>query len=180
MSEVAVERKSRLRRLVGAFGGIAGLAAVISVVFTLMPTLKPCLGDDRASFTGAPVFPRVNFREHLVRTGVRREKAAQEPNLLGAEVRFSYQINDLRGQRLPVTSTLVAIERDGTLGPVVYGQDRAPATIIEPHDCSESGGTDLFVRIPNPRTRYRIVLELYRDERMNDRLDLTQTAVFRG
>jgi hypothetical protein len=169
---------TRFLTFVGLFvtvlGGSSGL------LFALKPSLKPCLGGDEASFTGAPVFPRVDFREHLVRTGVRREEAAQEPRLLGAEVRFSYQTSGFRGRELPVTWSLVVIERDGTLGPVVRGQDRALATNIEPTSCSEIGGTDLFVQIPNAGKRYRVVLELYRDQRLDDRLGLTQTVIFRG
>ena len=41
-------------------------------------------------------------------------------------------------------------------------------------------GKDLFVPIDDPRKRYRVVLELYRNQRLDDRIALTETAIFRG
>jgi hypothetical protein len=160
--------------LVTTVAGAAGL------LFTVAPHLQPCLGEAGADFTGAPVFPRVNFREHLIRNGERREDAAQEPDLTGAEIRFSYRVNGLRGHRLHMTWSLVEIERDGTLGAVVPGQDRALATIVVPDGCAETGGKDLFVPIPEAGLRYRAVLELYSDDTLSDRLDLIETPLFRG
>jgi hypothetical protein len=167
---------------------LLGVAAVLvtvigggtSLLFSLRPGLKPCLGGTEAAFTGAPVFPHVQFRDHLVRSGVSRQEAAQEPNVFGAEVRFSYRTSSFRGAQLPVTWSLVTIERDGTLGAVVRGQDRALAMIVTPDACSQSGGKDLFVQIPAVRKRYRVVLELYRNERLDERLALTETDIFRG
>lgn len=173
--------EGRVTRLLTTAGIVITLiAGGIGLLFSLRPSLRPCLGDTEATFTGAPVFPRVRFFDHLVRNGVRREDAAKEPNLVGAEVRFSYRTNGFRGAQLPLTWSLVTIERDGTLGPVVRGQDRALATTVTPDACSESGGKDLFVQIPEPRKRYRVVLELYRDKRLEDRVALTETAIFHG
>lgn len=181
MAESAVARTGRIARLLGT---VAVLVTVLgggtSLLFSLRPGLKPCLGDTDASFTGAPVFPRVLFRDHLVRTGVAREEAAEEPNLVGAEVRFSYRTSGFRGKRLPITWSLVRIERDGTLGAVVRGQDRALATTVTPDACAQGGGKDLFMQIPAPGRRYRVVLELYRNEHLNDRVALTETEIFRG
>jgi hypothetical protein len=156
------------------------IVASIGLVYTLRPSLKPCVGAEQATFTGVPVFPRVLFRDHLFRSGATRAEILQEPNILGAEVRFSYRTDDLRGKRLPITWSLVSIERDGTLGAVVRGQDRALAMLVTPDSCSETGGKDLFVPIPNPRKRYRVVLELYRDEQLRDRLALDETPIFSG
>jgi hypothetical protein len=107
----------------------------------------------------------------------RSSVAGRDPskNLLGAEVRFSYRTNSFRGAQLPVTWSLVRIERDGTLGPVVRGQDRALATTVTPDACSATGGKDPFVAIPQPGKRYRVVLELYRNGRLDDRLALAET-----
>ncbi len=156
------------------------LAGVTSLLFYVRPGLKPCLGGSSAAFTGAPVFPHVRFRDHLVRDGDSREEAAKEPDLLGAEVRFSYRAKDLRGAELPLTWSLVSIERDGALGAVVPDQDRALAMTVSPQACTESGGKDLFVVIPSPHTRYRVVLELYRDANRDDRLALLETSIFHG
>lgn len=160
--------------VVTILGGGAGL------LFSVRPSLRPCLGGSDAEFTGAPVFPHVLFRDHLVRQGVPREEAAKEPNVLGAEIRFSYRTDSFRGAQLPLTWSLVTIERDGTLGAVVRGQDRALAVTVTPDSCSESGGKDLFVPIDDPEKRYRVVLELYRNQRLDDRIALTETAIFRG
>jgi hypothetical protein len=51
---------------------------------------------------------------------------------------------------------------------------------VSPESCSETGGKDLFVQIPVPGKRYRVVLELYRGDSLADRLALTETDPFRG
>ena len=168
------------RVLAGAAVLVSIAAGAVGLLFTLKPDLKPCLGETSAEFTGAPVFPQVRFRDHLIRIGVRKERVAREPNLLGAEIRFSYRTTGLRGTKLTITWSLITIGRDGTIGAVVRGQDRALAMTVSPESCSETGGKDLFVQIPNPGKRYRVVLELYRDEALVDRLALAETDPFRG
>jgi hypothetical protein len=156
------------------------LVAGLGLVYTVRPSLKPCVGASQAKFTGVPVFPHVRFRDHLFRSGATRAEIEQEPNIVGAEVRFSYRTDDLRGAKLPITWSLVSIERDGTLGAVVRGQDRALAMLVTPDSCSETGGKDLFVPIPDPKKRYRVVLELYREQQLRDRLALEETPIFSG
>ena len=151
-----------------------------SLLLSLRPGLRPCLGGSTANFTGAPVFPHVRFRDHQLRAGVPRQDVAKEPNLLGAEVRFSYRASDLRGADLPLTWSLVTVEKDGALGAVVPGEDRALATTVKPNACTENGGKDLWVPIPDSRKRYRIVLELYRDATRANRLALMETSIFHG
>ena len=99
------------------------LVAGTGLLFTLAPSLTPCLGDSNASFTGAPVFPKMPFHDFLVRNGTRKEDLADEPNLIGAEVRFSFHTTGLRGSDLRILWTLVAVERDDTRG-AVDPQDR--------------------------------------------------------
>jgi hypothetical protein len=181
MAKTSGERTGRTMRVLTAIGIIVPvLAGIVSLLFYLRPGLKPCLGGSSATFTGAPVFPHVRFRDHLIRDGTSRQEAAKEPNLLGAEVRFSYRANDLRGAELPLTWSLVTIRHDGTLGAVVPDQDRALAMTVAPNACTESGGKDLFVVIPSPKLRYRVVLELYRNARRDDRLALFETSIFHG
>lgn len=168
-------------RIVKALAVIIPLvAATIALVFTVRPSLKPCVGASGAEFTGVPVFPHVRFRDHLFRSGASRAEILSEPNILGAEVRFSYKTDDLRGAKLPITWSLVSIETDGTLGAVVRGQDRALAMLVTPDSCSGTGGKDLFVPIPDKRKRYRVVLELYREQNLRDRLALEETPIFSG
>jgi hypothetical protein len=167
MPEDGQESSRRITRVLSTIAVLVTVVAgAVGLTFTLRPSLRPCLGDSEASFTGAPVFPRVQFHDHLIRTGVPREVVRKEPNLSGAQ--------------LPVTWSLVRIERDGTLGAVVRGQDRALAMTVTPDACSESGGHDLFVQIPAPGERYRVVLELYRTVRLEDRLALAETPIFHG
>ena len=80
-------------RFVKALAVIVPLVvASLGLVYTLRPSLKPCVGASDAEFTGVPVFPRVRFWDHLYRSGMSRAdiKKSDEPNVLGAEVRFSY------------------------------------------------------------------------------------------
>jgi len=168
-------------RLLKALAVIVPIAvASLGLVYTVRPSLKPCVGASQAQFTGVPVFPHVRFRDHLFRSGAARAEIEKEPNILGAEVRFSYRTDDLRGAKLPITWSLVSIERDGTLGAVVRGQDRALAMLVSPDSCTETGGKDLFVPIPDPKKRYRVVLELYREQQLRDRLALEETPIFSG
>lgn len=181
MPEGADPEKRRWTRVLTTVGALIGvIAGAIGLAFTIAPQLKPCLGDNSVVFTGAPVFPHVHFRDSLIRSGIPKEKVAKEPDLLGAEVRFSYRTSGFRGGKLAVTWSLLKIERDGTLGAVVAGQDRALATTVTPETCSEVGGKDLFVQIPDARARYLVVLELYRNRQLQDRLALTETDPFRG
>jgi hypothetical protein len=181
MAKEAGEGKGSTTRILSFAGLIISLiAGTLGLLFTLKPEWKPCLGDTDASFTGAPAFPRVAFRDHLVRTGSSREEAAQEPNLIGAEIRFSYRTSGFRGENLPLTWSLLSVGRDGTLGAVARGQDRALAMTVSPRSCSSTGGKDLFIEIPQPGRHYQVVLELYRDRNLRDRVALTQTDVFRG
>lgn len=168
-------------RVITAIGIVVSvLVGGSSLLLSLRPGLRPCLGGSTASFTGAPVFPHVLFRDHQIRMGVPREDAAKEPNLLGAEVRFSYRASDLRGAELPLTWSLVTVEKDGTLGAVVAGEDRALAMTVKPNACTENGGKDLWVLVPSPRKRYRIVLELYQSTSRDNRLALMETSIFHG
>jgi hypothetical protein len=177
------ERRSKAR--VVAFLSLVGLVITVlaggtSLVFSLRPGLRPCLEESAATFTGAPVFPRTSYHAHLLHKGEPRDEVAAEPNPLGAEVRFSYQIDDLRGTALPLYWSLVSVERDGTVGAIDPTQDRLLAMTVTPDSCTETGGNDLFVLIPAPGKRYRVVLELYRDASRDERIALTQSAVFRG
>ena len=159
---------------------IAVASGGVTLLFHVRPELQPCIGGASASFTGAPVFPQVRFRDHLIRQGTRREDALKQPNLLGAEVRFSYHVENFRGAELPLVWSLVTVRRDGIVTGVVPGEDRALALLVQPDRCSESGGKDLFVQIPARGERYRVVLELYRDVGRADRLALFETATFQG
>ena len=51
---------------------------------------------------------------------------------------------------------------------------------ISPESCTEDGGSDVFVQIPEPGKRYRVVLGIYRDSELEDRVALTETDPFRG
>ena len=168
-------------RIVKALAVIIPLiAATLALVFTVRPSLKPCVGASGAEFTGVPVFPHVRFRDHLFRSGASRAEILSEPNILGAEVRFSYKTDDLRGAKLPIRWTLLSVEKDGTLGAVDRTQDRALARLVTPDRCSETGGQDIFVQIPDRRKRYRVVLEMYRSTDPEDRLALADTPIFSG
>lgn len=156
-------------------GAIAGLIAIF------FPQVRPpCIGSSKASFQNAPVFPGVRFREHLLRQGMSPADAAKEQNLVGAEVRFTFTTDGFRKKDLPVTYSLFPVAADGSLGPVVQTQDRAFGVTIRPEDCSDQGSYDLWVPVPERGKRYRILLELYRDKELHNRIDLYETEIFHG
>jgi hypothetical protein len=176
------EVRGRLTRTLTVGGVIISvMAGGVSLLFTLQPDLKPCLGDSDAEFTAAPVFPQTSLHAFLRRSDLSNAELRDVVEQRGAEIRFSYHTDGLRERELAVTSTLLTIEADGTLGRVVEGHDRKPQFQFEPGSCSETGGNDVFVEIPEgARRRYQIVLDLFRDEQLADRIALTRTAVFRG
>jgi hypothetical protein len=51
---------------------------------------------------------------------------------------------------------------------------------VTPDACSETGGQDLFVQIPDRRKRYRVVFELHHGRDLEDRLALAETPIFSG
>jgi hypothetical protein len=174
-------RFGRTATVLAALGAIVTTAAAgIGLLFVLAPGLQPCLGSANATFGDAPVVPRVAFRDHLIRRGVPYADAARQPNSIGAEVRFTFRTEGYRGEELPVTWSPFYVGTDGVLGGVVRGQDRAVAMTVEPNRCRDGSGYDLFVPIPNRTRRYRIMLELFRDRSLQDRLDLVETKVFTG
>jgi hypothetical protein len=162
-------------------GGLAAAVTVaggvVALVYTFEPSLSPCFGSS-VDFVSAPVFPGVPFRDHMIREGETFAAAAKEANPVGAEVRFDFVTAGFRGKELPVTWSLFRVDDHGSLSEVVPGQDRAAAMTIKPHSCSEHGGYDLWIPIPESNRRYRVLLELYRDKSLTERAGLIETETF--
>lgn len=178
-------------KIVTAAGvAIAAVAGGLGLLFQVEPSWEPCLGGSSASFTAAPVFPNVTY-SHFLQYNVGATPASVEavPNrgVRGAEVRFLYTAKSLRGDPLWLYATLVTVSPDGSVTGIDPTLDEFYEFKIVPNACTESGGYDVFVQpIPNTRQHYRIVLELYRGERLKaenvfqPRLALTETPVFQG
>ena len=171
-----------LLKVLGALVALITIAGGgLTLLFHVRPDLQPCIGGASATFTGAPVFPNMSLAEHLYSEGASKQEIAHEPNLVGAEVRFTYRVNNLKGTDLPLVWSLVTV-RGGEVTGVASGEDRKPALTVTPDTCTETGGKDLFVPIPDPRKQYRVVLELYRSRNAEqiDRLALFETPTFQG
>jgi hypothetical protein len=156
------------------------VAGVAGLVFLFAPDVRPCIGDSGASFEDAQVVPGVFYRDHLIREGAPYAEAHKQPNTLGAEIRFTLKTSGYRGKDLPITWSLFHVGSDGILGAVVRGQDRAIGMTVRPEHCGDAGGYDLFIPIPDRDRRYRVMLELFTNSKLNDRLDLVETSVFRN
>jgi hypothetical protein len=169
--------------LLKALGAVVALVTIagggLALMFHVRPDLEPCVGGASAEFTGAPVFPRMQFHDHLLHTGRDKGFIEQQPNPLGAEVRYSYRATNLKGGHLPIVWSLVTVNR-GEVTSIVRGEDRAIARRVDPDTCTETGGDDLVVLIPEQGKHYRIVLEIYRNDDRTDRLALFETPTFRG
>jgi hypothetical protein len=127
------EVRGRLTRTLTVGGVIISvMAGGVSLLFTLQPDLKPCLGDSDAEFTAAPVFPQTSLHAFLRRSDLSNAELRDVVEQRGAEIRFSYHTDGLRERELAVTSTLLTIEADGTLGRVVEGHDRKPQFSLSP------------------------------------------------
>jgi hypothetical protein len=177
---VSDQPKSRSQRI------LATVAVVIPVLvggsallFTVAPDLKPCLGGQDAHFIEAPVFPGANYKGYLRRKHPPPPASAIKnfADRPGAEVRFTYGASGLRHKNLTFFVSLVSIRPDGAVGVVDPAYDRVQGETVSPDSCDEVVGRDYFVEVPHGTKRYRVVLELFRDDR-DERLALTQTAIF--
>jgi hypothetical protein len=178
---VSDDGKMSTTKVLGLVGlVVSAVAGIATLLFTLDPDLKPCIGGAEASFTGAPVFPNTPKDRHLERSGAPRSVVRDAAGQLGAEVRFSFHVSGLRGETLSVRYSLVRVGRDGAFGAIDPEADRGPGITFKSEACSEIIGQDLFINKPESpsRHRYRVVLELYRGDSFDQRLGLTQTAIF--
>jgi hypothetical protein len=172
----------RFGRSVATVGAVLALAATgIGVLFKVDPRVAPCLGGRHASFTGAPVFPHYGYRQFLQDRG--RTDTQGYPNIQGAEVRYSYRVDDLRGQRLVLRVTLVRVNRDGSIRGVdtnaIDKNDLFVEDSFVPDQCSQAGGGTFFAHMPiDARGRYEIVLELFIGMSLDQRVALGQTPQF--
>jgi len=167
-------------KILATTGAIVGLtAAVVGLVFGFDPGLRPCLGNSQASIK-TTIVPHVRNRDFLLRHGTSRSDAENEPNYLGAEVRYTIQADSLRGHDLPIKYSLFYVGKDGTLGAIAANEDRVSALEFRPETFSDQGGDDFLVPVPQPRRHYRILIELFRDEHTVNRIDLTESEIFSG
>ena len=169
-------------RVAFILGIITAVTGIVTFVFAdIDPRLAPCLDGADASFTGAPVFPHTSYEKYEEDLGMPPAKAKRLYSHFpaGDEVRYSIHTSDLRGQALYLYTTLVKVNRDGTIDKVVRGQDLVYQFKDIPNDCSQDEGAAILV-VPPPggRSRYRIILELYLGPTFYERLALSETATF--
>ena len=160
---------------------LAVVAAAIGIVFKVDPRIAPCLGGRDASFTGAPVFPHYGYRQFLKDRG--QVDTRGFPNVQGAEVRYSYQVDDLRSQRLVLRVTMVSVNHDGSIRSAdtsaIDQNDLFVADTFTPDQCSQAGGGTFFAHMPlEAKGRYEIILELFIGMGLNHRVALGQTPEF--
>jgi hypothetical protein len=177
------EETSRVKKVAGALAGlIAVAAATVGVLFQVDPRLAPCLGGTGATFTGALVLPHYSYLTYLMDSNnPRASKGKVYAGVFGAEVRFSYHADDLRGESLTLRATLVTVGPSGTINRVAPASDNLTfPSLPAPRECSQGAGNVAFVDIisSNPRQRYRVVLELYLGDGFTDRLALAETSAF--
>ncbi len=181
------DEKMSTAKVLGLVGAVvSALIGGSTLLFTIDPGLKPCVGGAEVSITGAPVFPNTHLHKHLAHLDTPNAKINQQPNPIGAEIRFSLKATNLKNDRLSLKYSLVRVESDGALGRVDPAVDRLEGYEYTAETCSDVMGDDLFIEMPGPskgarrpavKPRYRVILELYR---ANDRLALGQTANFTG
>lgn len=170
------------RLVAAATAAVALIAAAVGLLFQVDPGLAPCLGGPHASFTGAPVFPHYSYHQFLTDMGQSPNGYA---NFIGAEVRYSYEVQDLRGQTLVLRATLVRLAKDGTVAAAdtnpLDANDLFEEQTVKPTQCSQGGGNTVFAHVPaGAQGRFQIYLELYIGTGYSDRIALGQTPVFDG
>ena len=177
------ERTGRLgKALAIAAATLTVVAGVVGLLFELEPRLAPCLSGADASFTGAPVFPDTSYEQYELDLGLSPAAAAQYRGYgAGDEIRYSIHTDDLRGQALYLYTTLVTVNTDGSIRKVIQSEDLKYQLRDVPQQCSQNEGSALLVQVPpQPRTRYRVILELYLGQSFGERVALAETGTFDG
>lgn len=170
---------------------IAVAAGGLGLLFKIDPAAEPCIGGASASFVDAPVFPQTRLEYGIV--SHQRSQYRTAPNLVGAEVRATVEVDNLRGHQVALYYTLLGTGAGGRIDSVVGDVDQTGARMQVADSCTWRGGFDVFVEpnatatSPNPsldpKKTYRIVLELFQGARENNggnRLALFETPLFRG
>jgi hypothetical protein len=169
-----------LLKLLGAAVALVTLVGGgVTLLFQLRPDLQPCIGGASAEFTGAPVFPQ-SLHEFLFSQNESKQAISQAPDLDGVEVRFTYRAANMKDAPLRLYSSLVTVGSRGEVSGVVADENRVLQLPFKPDTCTETGGKDTFVPIPEHGKRYRLVLELYRGATFDDRVALFETPTFHG
>ena len=180
----APERR-KWRRVAGTVakavaGIVAFLVAATGLLFAIDPGARPCLSGTDAMFTGAPVFPGISYVRYIEDLGYSPTRAERRYGS-GYEVRYSMHTDGLRGHALYLYTTLVRLNRDGTIEHVVPGQDLMPRLEDTPNACAWTEGSAFWVRRTLQRNgHYRFVLELYEGPSFHTRVALTETPTFDG
>jgi hypothetical protein len=161
-------------------GLVAFLVAATGLLFAVDPSASPCLSATDAAFTGAPVFPGTTYVQYIKDLGYAPTSAERHYGS-GYEVRYSIHTEGLRGDSLYLYTTLVKINRDGTIERVIPDQDLKPRVEDTPNECGWTEGSAFLVQTRLQRNgRYRFVLELYEGRAFRTRVALTETPTFDG
>lgn len=196
--------RDRLSRLLVALGKVLGIvvtlvtliAATVTLIFRVDPSLEPCIGGAAATFTSVEVAPNYTLRQYLsdVNQG---QTPPGVPAVVGAELRFSYSTSNLSGEGVRLYTTLQGISPRGDVtappgpppGPTSsenlqpqVGVPGQPPPVVTPNRCSEdSSGLD-WIKLPKRRGthRYRIVLEFYQGANytFNHRVGIGESPIF--
>lgn len=171
-----------------ATSAIALAAGGVGLLFKIDPAAEPCIGGASGSFVDVPVFP-----ESRGEYGYVASQAGYKGPSLGAEVRATTEVDNLRGNQVALYYTLLKAGVRGGADRVVSGADEFLARTQVVSSCTWRGGFDVFVEPTNqttgvpigldPQKSYRIVLELFQGQRQPDggnRLALFETPAFRG
>lgn len=166
-----------------ATSAVALAAGGIGLLFKVDPAAEPCIGGASADFVDGPVFPETRGEYGVVSD----QQGAYQGDSLGAEVRATVDVNNLRGHAIAINSTLLGVGAGGAIDRVVGDVDENGTRTQVASSCTWRGGFDVFVEPPSglsSRKKYRIVLELFQGQRQPktgaNRLALYETPVFRG
>jgi hypothetical protein len=167
MTDEPPQRRLSIGRvLAGVVAVVTIVGGLVALVFTVKPGWKPCLVSARASIS-ASVLPGAHG------------SASSSGAPYGADVVYLVTADDYRGKTLMIRYSLLRVARDGTLGSVV-GLDRQPGDTVRVSSCSDRGGNDFPIAIPESGQRYRVVLELFPSTSPGAvLLDVTETPIFR-
>jgi hypothetical protein len=196
--------RDRLTRLLVTLGKLLGIVvtlvtligATVAVLFRLDPSVEPCIGGARATFSSVEVAPNYLLAQYFRDINPTLTPQGVSP-LVGAEIRYSYSTSNLSGKNIRLYATLQRIAPDGDVsappgpptGPTSsenlqrhVGLPNQALPVVTPNQCSQdSSGLD-WIELPSshhPR-RFRVVLELYQGAEgiFNHRVGVGETPIF--
>jgi hypothetical protein len=195
-------------QILAVLGGLVGLtAATVGLLYQFAPGVVPCVVGTRATITATIVPVRyADYYRDVLYPNKRKYYSGPEwwtkntptpayrEGQVGVIAGYTVQLDNVRDQKLTVAWSLLLIGVNEEVTPIDVSSSyrQVDTRDLTASLCSDQGGADIFIPVPQPNRRHRVLLELFRGGEMSgaagesigrppksiDRLALTQSEIF--